>query len=90
MEHSEPLCAAAHHHRQAALGQLGVRSVGKRSRGGKRPKRFSVVAAVKRNAREQLGQPPPARVLPAKTSERAAQKHKVKLAALLAAQENAD
>ena len=51
-------------------------------RGTKRPKRFSVGAAVKRNAREQLGQPPPARVLPAKPRGRGG-KYKPTLAALL-------
>ena len=63
--------------------------MGQRSRNKKRPKRFSVVSAVKRNAREQLGQPPPARVLPVKTPERARGKHRTTLAALLADEETA-
>ena len=51
---------------------------------GKRPGRFSMVAAVKENARRQVGQPPPARSLPVKTPERANSKHKPTLASVLA------
>ncbi len=59
----------------------------KRNKGAKRAKRFSVVAAVKDNARREIGQPPPARVLTVKTVERAAGKHKPTLAKVLAAAE---
>ena len=46
---------------------------------------FSVVKAVKRNARERLGSPPPERVLPdPKQKQAAAPKHKETLADLLA------
>ena len=46
---------------------------------------FSVVKAVKANARERLGTPPPERVLPnTRSKERAQPKHKETLADLLA------
>ena len=43
---------------------------------GKRSKAFSVVLAVKGNARAQVGQPRPARVLSEKSVERQQTKHK--------------
>ena len=43
---------------------------------GKRSKAFSVVLAVKGNARTQVGQPRPARVLSEKSVERQQSKHK--------------
>ena len=46
---------------------------------------FSVVKAVKANARERLGSPPPERVLPpTREKDRAQAKHKETLADLLA------
>ena len=61
-------------------------SAGKPRRGksGKRSKQFSVVLAVKGNARTQVGQPPPVRILSEKTLERQQTKHKATLARQLA------
>ena len=49
----------------------------------KRPAIFSVTKAVKRNARDRVGTPPPGHVLP----DEKAQKHKVTLSRLLQAAE---
>jgi hypothetical protein len=52
----------------------------------KRPARFSVVKAVKRNARDKVGTPPPERILEDARSraERRAARHKAPLSQLLA------
>jgi hypothetical protein len=54
----------------------------------KRPARFSVVKAVKRNSRERIGTPPPERVLEDARSraERRAARHKPPLSKLLSEQ----
>ncbi len=69
--------------------QAGVQPVaepsakpGKRRR---RPEVFSVVAAVKANARTRVGQPRPARVLEVKSREHQEKKHKPSVAERLRA-----
>jgi hypothetical protein len=49
----------------------------------KRPKRFTAVEAVKTMAREQIGAPPPSRVVPNR-KKRKTEKHKPTLERLLA------
>ena len=53
----------------------------------RRPKRFSVVAAVKANARTQVGQPKPARVFAEKKRD-GESKHKPTLARTLSSTED--
>ena len=55
----------------------------------KRPAIFSVTKAVKRNARDRVGTPPPGHALPDEKTKQAhrAQKHKVTLSRLLQAVE---
>ena len=60
---------------------------GKQGTKKKAQKRFSAVAAVKRNAREQVGQPPPEKVIPERTSSAKREKHKPSLAELQAPEE---
>lgn len=55
----------------------------------RRPAVFSATKAVKANARERLGSPPPERILPDPKQKAAAKpKHKQTLADLLERQEN--
>jgi hypothetical protein len=61
---------------------------GKQGAKKKAPKKFSAVAAVKRNAREQVGQPPPERVIPGRTSPAKREKHKPSLAELQSAEQS--
>ena len=49
----------------------------------KAPKKFTAVAAVKRNARERVGQPPAEKVIPERTEASKAKKHKLSLAELV-------
>lgn len=50
----------------------------------KKPKKFSVTKAVKRNARERVGQPKPAKVITSEPQrERRERRHKTTLADLL-------
>ncbi len=49
----------------------------------KAPKKFSAVAAVKRNARERVGRPPSGKVIPERTASTQREKHKPSLADLL-------
>ena len=54
----------------------------------RRPARFSTVAAVKANARLQVGQPPAARPIAEKSAATRAAKHKPTLAQILSAPDN--
>lgn len=53
----------------------------------RKPKRFSAAKAVKANARERLGQPPPARVLRDEPRTGRKAKHKPKLEDILRREE---
>lgn len=51
----------------------------------KKPKKFSRVEAVKALARERIGAPPPAKVVPGKKKRDKAEKHKATLGEMLEA-----
>ena len=65
------------------MARKGVTGTGKPGARKKTPKRFSAVAAVKRNARERVGQPPQQKVIPERTDAAQRNKHKPSLADLL-------
>jgi hypothetical protein len=53
----------------------------------KAPKKFSAVSAVKRNARERIGQPPPEKVIPERGPDAGREKHRPSLAELMRPEE---